>query len=162
MKKFWIQIFLLCLIILGGFYLFENASLYEQFLPQNQNLKQQQLKIGESIINIEVADTSGERSKGLSGRESLASSSGMLFVYPESKQYRFWMKDMKFNIDIIFIDNGKVEDFIKDVSAPNPGQKDQDLPVYQPQKPIDMVLEVNSGFVDRQQIKIGDTVYLIN
>lgn len=161
MKKFWIQIGMLITIILGSFYLFQNPTLYEQFLPSSQALKQQQLKINNTLVNIEVADSATQRSRGLSNRENLATNSGMLFVYPEVKEYRFWMKDMKFALDMIFINHAQVVDIIKNVPPPLPGQKEQDLSIYQPQIPVNMVLEVNAGFTDQNQIKVGDEIFLI-
>ena len=52
-------------------------------------------------LNLEVRDDEIGRVQGLSGRSSLSESSAMLFVFDiESDRYCFWMKDMKFDIDI--------------------------------------------------------------
>ncbi len=161
MKKFWIQIGILSCLILGALFLFQNPDIYNQFLPNNQGLKKQQIKINNTVVSIEVADTAATRSRGLSGREKLATDSGMLFVYPETKIYRFWMKEMKFPLDMIFINNGSVVDILKDVPAPELSKKEQDLIIYQPKTPINMMLEVNAGFADKNQIKVGDGVFLI-
>lgn len=161
MKKFWIQVIVLTLIIFAGFYSYHDPSILQSFLPNKPALKQTQVKVGSKLIKIEVADTPQERAKGLGGRESLASDSGMLFIFSESKQYQFWMKDMKFPLDIIFINNGIVVDFLKNVPNPAPNQKDSDLPRLQPTTAVDMVLEVNAGFIEASGVNIGDSVSLI-
>lgn len=54
-------------------------------------------------LRVTVLERQGERERGLSGRESLAPTEGMLFVFPESGYHAFWMKDMQFPIDIIWV-----------------------------------------------------------
>lgn len=59
-------------------------------------------------VTVEVMDTSELRSRGLSGRESLDNSKGMLFVFDYvSAEHCFWMKDMKFSIDMVWLDAEK-------------------------------------------------------
>ncbi|KKR81487.1 MAG: hypothetical protein UU73_C0001G0033 [Candidatus Daviesbacteria bacterium GW2011_GWA1_41_61] len=160
-KKFAIQIIALVLVILGALYLSSNSSILQSVLPLNQNLSRTQIKINETVVNVEVADTPSERSKGLGGRLSLASNSGMLFVFPETKKTQFWMKGMNFPLDFIFIRDGKVVDIIPNVQPPLPNQPDSNLPVYEPTVSINMMLEVSAGFVAAHSIKLGDQVYLI-
>lgn len=165
MKKFWIQVIALTLIIFGGFYFYTNPSFFLNFFPNNflSNIQtpQTELKIGDNILKVEIADTQETRSKGLSGRESLAIDAGMLFVFNSSDKYQFWMKGMKIPLDIIFINEGKVVDFLKNVPPPAPNQKDSDLQKLSPTVPVDMVLEVNSNYIDTHNIKIGDTITLV-
>src|SRR4026208_1251957 len=59
-------------------------------------------------LNIEIAQTQIEREKGLSGRDTLPENSGMLFVFDKPDYYAFWMKDMKFPLDFIWIRDQKV------------------------------------------------------
>lgn len=161
MKKFWIQIILLTVIIFVGFYSYQNPNLFPSLLSDNQPLTQTQIKVGQNIINIETAKTPSERAKGLGGRESIATNSGMLFVFDSPKKYQFWMKDMKFPIDMIFINNGQVVDFLKNVPAPTSNQKDSDLPRYQPIADMDMVLEVQNGYIEKNNVSVGDSVAII-
>lgn len=152
---------MLLVVAFTALYLSFNQGLIRPLVPGSQTLNQTQIKINNTLVNIEVADTAAERSKGLSGRTDLPGGSGMLFVFPESKKYQFWMKGMKFPLDLIFIQNSKVVDLIKDASPPTEGQSDESLTIYEPTVPIDMLLEVNSGFTDTNNIKVGDQVYLI-
>lgn len=151
----------LTVIIFAGFYSFQNPNFINSFFPQKKPLSETKIQVGSNIINVELADTPAERARGLSGRDSLATDSGMLFVFPESKKYQFWMKGMKIPIDIIFINGGKVVDFLKNVPPPQPNQKDADLPLLQPTTAVDMVLEVSSGYIDQKGIVVGDNVLLI-
>lgn len=161
MRKFWIQITILLIVSLGALYLSYHLDLVEPFLPVKPKISETKIKVGEVVLKIEVADSASKRSKGLSGRESLASDSGMLFIFPQEKKYQFWMKGMKFPLDFIFIRGGKVVDLLRSIPTPSPAQQDQSLPLYEPVVPINMMLEVNSGFIDARQIQIGETVYLI-
>ena len=161
MKKFWIQIITLTLLIFASFYLYHDPSILLSFLPNKAPLTQTQINIGSAFVKVEVADTPQERAKGLGDKESIASDSGMLFVFPESKKYKFWMKGIKFPLDFIFINNGKVVDLLKNVPKPTPDQKDADLLLLQPIADVDMVLEVNAGFIDSKNIRVGNDVVII-
>ncbi len=158
MKKFSIQVGLLIMIILAALYATFNPQVMGNltFLPTPA--KTQQIKIDDTAINADVADTPAARQAGLSGRQSLDPNSGMLFVFQDPKIYQFWMKGMHFSLDFIFIRSGKVVDILSNVPFPaDPNATD--LPVYAPTIPIDMMLEVNAGFANAHNIKIGDTVY---
>lgn len=162
MNKFGIQVIILVIIILGGLYLAMNKNILKSYLPIGViNSPTNQIKIGEVLINVEIAETQSARTNGLSGREQLATFSGMLFVFDSSKKYQFWMKGMKFPIDMIFINDGKVVDFLTEVPVAKKDTSDADLPRYQPTVPIDMLLETNAGFIQNNNILKGETIYLI-
>ncbi|EKD90907.1 MAG: hypothetical protein ACD_30C00066G0001 [uncultured bacterium] len=108
-----------------------------------------------------MADNPQARQKGLGGRLSLASDSGVLFVFDKPDQYRFWMKGMNFPLDFIWVRDGTVVELLPNVSSPQPGMRDEMLPVFGPSVEIDQVLEVNSGFINSNNIKIGDKVELL-
>lgn len=111
--------------------------------------------IGETVIPVELATTTAAREKGLSGRVSLAPDKGMLFVFEKAAIYRFWMPDMHFPLDMIWIDQGRVVD----ISADVPITFDPRNPrFYSPRKPARYVLEVNAGFSARNNIKTGDAI----
>lgn len=116
-----------------------------------------QVEINGNKFIVELAITEAERQKGLGYRDSLADNRGMLFVYDHPEQHRFWMKGMRFPIDIIWIENKK----IIDISANVPISDDVILPTYAPKLPVSQILELNAGTVDRLGIKIGDTVQIL-
>ena len=103
-----------------------------------------------------MADTDEKRTKGLSGRKNLDEKEAMLFVFPEKKQYQFWMKDMNFPIDIIFINDDIVTNISKNAQPIDP--KSPNYTIYSPTVDINYVLEVNAGQTDKHGIKIGDKV----
>lgn len=158
MKKFVIQFIFLVIVIFAALYIAtRNVDL--PFLPQPP--KSSQLRVNNLTLNVEIAETDSKRKKGLGERESLATDSGMLFIFPQPGIYQFWMKGLKFPLDLIWIKDGAVADIIKNAQDPQPGQSDETLPVYAPTQPVDQVLEVNAGFVDAHGIKVGERVEII-
>ncbi len=108
--------------------------------------------INGSRINIETADTIMKQAKGLSGRNSLRFGEGMLFVYKKAGFYSFWMKDMNFPIDIIWIDeNFLIVDITSNI------QPDSFPRTFVGQKASKYVLEINAGAA-KNIAKVGDIV----
>lgn len=130
---------------------------------QNQKVNlsaKKEIKVGSINIAMEVADSEEERKMGLSGRKSLGENEGMLFVFEKENVFpSFWMKDMIIPIDIVWINDGVVVKIHKNVQ-PQPGKKDSELTLYRPDLPIDYVLEVNTGFSDKNGLKVEDSVDL--
>ncbi len=110
------------------------------------------LSVGSTMINIEIAETQSQRAQGLSNRISLPELSGMLFIFPNPDRHSFWMKDMNFPLDFIWIKNSRVVQLSKNVPAIQPPA------VFTPDQPVDQVLEVNAGFINKYGIKVGDEV----
>ena len=78
----------------------------------------------------------------------------MLFVFPRKQIRSFWMKDMNFPLDIIWISDNKIIKIDKDLQPEGENPKNK----YQTIQRVDKVLEVNSGFTDKYKIKAGDEV----
>lgn len=120
--------------------------------PQNTT----KLVINNTVIEIEILDTPEERSKGLSGREILLSNKGFWFVFEELGFYYFWMKDMNFPIDIIWIDeNYKIIDITENL-LPNTYPKS-----FTSKEKALFILEVSTGFVKKHNIKIGESFKIL-
>lgn len=111
------------------------------------------LRNGEKTIQIERADTLATRIQGLSGRKSLAPDTGMLFIFEKSDIYGFWMPDMYFAIDIIWIDVQKKIVHIEKNVTPESYPK-----IFKPTTLAQYVLEVPAGFSDQNTIEVGDEV----
>ena len=139
--------------MLAGWRLLQINSAKIEEINNNQNL--QILKIGQTEVRVEIVATAEERGVGLGGRESLAEYEGMLFVFEEPGVYGFWMKGMKFGLDFIWISQSRVVEVAQDVRPP---VADYVPEVYQPKQPIEAMLEVNAGWVKRNNVKIGDEV----
>ena len=108
---------------------------------------------GEKFM-VEAADTPAERMQGLSGRSGLSVNEGMLFTFDKPDAHGFWMKDMKFPIDIIWISNNEV---IYVSSNLNP---DSDPTIFSPPEPVSQVLEVKAGTILRLNVVEGDKVFI--
>jgi len=111
------------------------------------------IKINDTKYSIEFARTDEDKALGLGGRESLNSNAGMFFVFEITGFHVFWMKDMQFPLDIIWINEEfKIVDIERDVSP-------DDFPDrYVSQLPAKYVLEVNGGEVYNNGIQVGTTV----
>lgn len=116
--------------------------------------------INNKTYKLLLAKTDAERQKGLSGRSNLDKNTGMFFVFPKKDTYGFWMKEVKFPIDIIFIDDNKVVSVFENVPAPYKDQLPSTLPIYKPDAPANYVLELNAKEVTAAKIKKGDTVII--
>jgi uncharacterized protein len=108
-----------------------------------------------AAVTAEVADDEASRQRGLSGRDSLDPDSGMLFLLPGDSP-SFWMKGMRFPIDIVWIKGARVVDVTAGV--PPPAGTNAALATYSPDRPADRVLEVNAGWAARHGVGRGDRV----
>ena len=117
-----------------------------------------QLDIAGATFNVEIASTSVEQARGLSYRASLGENDGMLFIFSAGTIQTFWMKDMHFPLDMIWICGTTVDGFAQIVPAPASGAQLWQLPVYSSPDNTDKVLEVNAGTVAKYNIKVGDAV----
>jgi uncharacterized membrane protein (UPF0127 family) len=109
-------------------------------------------------VAAEVADTRAEQVQGLSGRDALAWGRGMLFLYDRPGFYAFWMKDMRFDIDIVWIREHHVVGITNRAPAPPEGTPEGELPAFQPGELVDAVLEVPAGFAAASGWQSGDFV----
>jgi len=113
------------------------------------------LNIGSTSLQVEVVESKQSISKGLSGRKSLEEGTGMLFSFSESGIYGFWMREMYFPIDIIWIGESfevlGTENWVSPETFPEI--------FYSPEK-TKYVLEVNAGFAEKNGIDTRDMVYL--
>jgi len=115
------------------------------------------LKINNLDIKVEIAKTNEEKAKGLGEKKSLDENSGMLFIFEKNSEPTFWMKDTLIPLDIIWINDNKIVGIDKNV-LPEIGVSDDELTRYPAPSKIDYVLEVNSGFCDKNNIKIDQNL----
>jgi len=109
--------------------------------------------LGQTTVTLEIADSPEERKRGLSYRNNLPESTGLLFVFDRSDKYGFWMKEMHFPIDIIWLDENYRVVHIKENARPEsyPG-------VFKSESPALYVLEVNAGVAAQAGLEIGDII----
>ncbi len=122
--------------------------------------KNQEVQEGQETISVEVVNTPQSTTQGLSGRTEIGAN-GMLFIFPVKQIRYFWMKDMNFDIDMIWIAEGKVVEVTSAVPKPLPETPDNRLQTYSSQQEVDMVLEVNANDAQKYTINPGDVVQLV-
>ncbi len=119
----------------------------------NTNLPMETISIGTNTLHVEVASTDAEREQGLSGRTSLAKGSGMLFVFEPSRVVGFWMKDMNFDLDMIFAsDDGTIVKIDRDVLASSYPE------VFPSDMAVRYVLEVPRGYAAQAGLAVGQKI----
>ncbi|TAN33827.1 DUF192 domain-containing protein [Patescibacteria group bacterium] len=115
------------------------------------------VKIGGREVSVLVADNELHRFKGWSKRDDMGKYGGMLFVFPERGQHAMVMRDMRFPLDIIWIDGTKIVDIAPNLQ-PDPANTEAGLTPYFARLPSTLVLELSSGFTQKNGVKIGDTI----
>lgn len=111
--------------------------------------------IGNHNFKVAVADSQEEREIGLSKTKSLSQNQGMIFLFEKPDYYSFWMKNMKFSIDIIYINKDQIITILDNAQI----IKDSKNPIiYSPTQPADKVLEISAGLAKKYKFKKGDKV----
>ncbi len=119
------------------------------------------ITVGSTDLSVTIADDAEERRIGLSETSSLSDNEGMLFVFDkQNTEPIFWMKDMEIDIDIIWINDGKITKIDSQVPAPKSGTPDKELKLYRSGGPVDYVLETAAGWSEKHNVKAGDTITL--
>lgn len=144
------RIFLLIIVL---FALAGLAALMQPKEQQAQDVVLRDILMKEQKLSVEIADTIQKQGQGLSGRPSMKENEGMLFVFQESAPRSFWMKDMRFPIDIIWINaEGVIVGIAPEVSP-------ETFPrTFQSPLPVPYVLELSAGWVQSHGVLVGDRI----
>lgn len=136
------------LILLGSLVIIFSSFQAQAYVSiQTQN--------GEVVFTVEVMRTSSEQAQGLMYRDGIADNIGMLFVYSDSAERIFWMKNTYFPLDMLFLDTqGKVIHLIHEAQPCSIDNCSNFSSVY----PAQYVLEIRGGLVREKQIQLGDRV----
>jgi len=135
--------------------------LYPRIIHKNGNMDDvvsvlsDTITVNDVVFKIDIADTKTERAKGLSGVKMLSKNEGLLFVFDTPGVYPFWMKDMNFAIDIIWVDENLEIVYIKENATPESFPE-----LFNPKVEALYVLEINAGETSDSKIKIGDNLVL--
>ena len=130
----------------------DTAAVQAEALPSvNPELERRLLRIGDTVLDVEVARTPLERMLGLSNRESLSEGSGMLLEYEREARLPLWMKDMKFALDMLWFDSGRRLIHIEHGVVPETFPK-----AFGPEEPAMYALELPAGHARRAGIEVGD------
>lgn len=120
----------------------------------NQKSEYKNIEIKGYNIKAEIASDSWRQYQGLSNQDSLCADCGMLFIFPDKQIRKFVMRDMKFPLDIIFILDNKIINMAENL-APEGASP---INIYTSTVPVNNVLELTAGYVQKNGIKVGDTV----
>jgi len=155
MKKV-LLLFALLLIIIGGLVLVQN---YLKEGGVSFFKKTSIITINNQSFKVAVADSQRKWEIGLSETKSLQKDQGMIFLFDKSDYYSFWMKNMKFPIDIIYINNDTIVTIKNNVQL----IKDKENPIiYSSTQPANKVLEIQAGLSEKYNFKKGDKVQYEN
>ena len=151
-NKFFFDWAMVIIFIFLCFFLIKNNS--SKNLDVN---KIQYVKIAGVTLKVDLALTPEAREQGLSGRSELKENEGMLFVFDHIDQYPFWMKDMNFALDIIWIGEDLRVVYIKKNAEPESYPE-----TFMPNRNARYVLEVLSQFSEKNNLKEGDRVKFLS
>ncbi|MCC6705130.1 MAG: DUF192 domain-containing protein [Thermomicrobiales bacterium] len=104
------------------------------------------ITVGDDVLVVEIADDGLLRQRGLSYRDGLEPGTGMLFIYPDVGDRSFWMKEMRFCLDIIWLSDTEVVGAAED-ACPEPGVPDNQLARYVSNEPVRFILEVPANWL---------------
>ncbi len=142
----WILVILI-LVLVGG-------TAFYVLWPQLQ--MHTTVRIGDGVFLARVARTDETREKGLSGTSGLRDNQAMLFIYDTDGKRPIWMKDMKYPIDIVWLDADKKVVYIVKNAPPESYPYEQ----FTPKQDARYVLEFPAGTVSKKSIVIGkETVF---
>jgi hypothetical protein len=109
----------------------------------------------ETPITAELALTDLERARGLMYRDAIYADQGMLFVFSVEGYHSFWMKNMNFPIDILWLDEDKR---IVHIEEQVPPCQTRDCPSYAPELPGMYVLELKAGMVKCHNLQLQQRI----
>lgn len=156
MKKISFLVVAMCLIA---------ASCNSQKVGSSQNVQpfpafysDGTLLLASTEILVEIPKDGFARALGLGMRDQIAENQGMLFLFDEYKQHAFWMKNMRFSIDIVWIKDNLVVEITKNVQLDPAGTTDITRTTYKPSMEVNKVLELKAGWAEDHKLKVGDAL----
>ncbi len=117
-----------------------NNNLSASSTPVIARIAPDKLIINNNLFNLELADTSEKQAQGLSGRAALATSTGMLFIFSQPGRWGFWMKEMRFPLDIIWFDANFKPVYVLENLSPSTYPR-----TFYPSQAAKYVLEIKAG-----------------
>jgi uncharacterized membrane protein (UPF0127 family) len=113
--------------------------------------------LGGRTFSVEIADTAEEHALGLMYRDSMPADHGMIFLFPNEAPRRFWMKNTRIPLDIMYFDKDLK---LVSISADTPPCRVSNCPSYPSKAPARYVLELNGGVAASLGVEVGDRLTL--
>ncbi|MEF3692117.1 MAG: DUF192 domain-containing protein [Candidatus Moraniibacteriota bacterium] len=139
-RNIFISVVVFLFLIAGGFFL-------SKISKKDKNI----FKVGKCDFFIEEARTVEERRKGLSDRDFVCDNCGMLFYFDKPSVYGFWMKDMRFDLDILWISGEEIIGIDEGISRSRQEN-------FYPPREVDKVLEIKAGKIRECEIAINQKI----
>ena len=155
--RYYKSLVIIVVLILGIVIFFIKPSAKVVAPTELKGYSQKIVEIDGHTINAWVADDSKKQERGLSVVDSMSDDQGMLFNMEKPAVYSFWMKDMKFPIDTVWIRRGKIVDISSNMKMET-GEDSSKYLLYKSKSNVDQVLEVNDGWCYKYGLKLGDEV----
>lgn len=114
-----------------------------------------ELMVGSDTRYLALADTTEKQNTGLSNINNISKKEGMLFIFNTDQRFPFWMKDVKFNLDMIFMDK---EMKVNHIFRNTPPCGNDECSLYVSPYPYRYVIELKGGEVEKLGIKVGDVL----
>lgn len=126
----------------------KEAALLAEITP-----KYQEIELAGQLLRVEVADTDYKITQGLSDRDEIGADA-MMFVMPEKRLWGFWMNQMRFNLDFVWIADNEVIAITENVPAPTPERPEPEMLGID--QPTEIILELRASEVTARGIQVGD------
>jgi uncharacterized protein len=110
------------------------------------------------VLQTEVMVKDEDRAMGLMFRPSLPPDHGMLFLFEQPDFHGIWMKNCKFPIDILWLDESRKVVHLGEAVPPCTAKEDKNCPVYYPLRRASYVVELNAGQARREKAVVGSTI----
>ncbi|GEM_PF-1280801 len=133
-----------------GFFQFQPCRVKQ--LSDHQKVE---FRLRDKTYIFEVVNSPESLAQGLSGRPEIGSD-GMLFIFTQTGVPSFWMKEMLFDLDLVWLKDFQVQEITPNVPKPAIGQ--ERLPYYVPSQPVNMVLELSAGKAQELRLEVGDRI----
>ena len=134
----------------------QQTLIQEGIRAETNSYPQVNITVNDQVLIADISATPEQMTRGLSVKDTLSENEAMLFVFDVEAEHRFWMKDMKFPIDIIWIHpNTTIVHIEKNLQ---PCISFLICPSYSPNDLSQYVLEVNAYYTTKHNITVGDKV----
>lgn len=112
------------------------------------------------VLSVYYADTAAEQAVGLGGVALLGETEGMLFSYVTAPaQPTFWMKDVNYPLDIIWVSHGSIIGITPNVQPEATATDLAEYRLYPAPAEVDWVIEVPAGYAQTHGLELGDPFY---
>ncbi len=151
-----VRAFILALMMVLGASSSASSGLKKGERRSQVSFPQTQIQVGSHSLTVEVADNEERRRQGLMFREKMSQDQGMLFVFAQNQVLRFWMKNTFIPLSIAFIDENYQ---IVDIQNMEPVRSMMErAKTYSSRAEARLALEVNQGWFEQRNIKVGDPI----